>query len=274
MSIVASAAASSEPKTLQWSQGLAEVPSDLNPRGISCSGSECSFTLWADGATWCMGCQLKPRHSVGQLCSVTLAVRLHIRRSFPCISFAFIFLSSSLVPLTDPSFTGLSFFQPAQRTMNSSVDSFLSVKTKLPNVHCLQDHPQWLMGRISQPFFSTCVDPVALFHITFSFFCIIFFCWANNSLGLCDHPSIVQKIMPWSWFLSQRYPGLSTVKEEHFFRSPLCWWGWFHFMHLPVNAKKLLRCGKVGDCDCEQQNWGAIKNTSWTGKLVEIQPWC
>lgn len=42
------------------------------------------------------------------------------------------------------------------------------------------------------------------------------------------------------------------------------------FMHLSVNAKKLLYCGKAVGCDYEQQNWGGVKNTSWTAKLVEI----
>lgn len=190
---VASAAASSEPETQQWSGGLAEVPSDLNLRGISCSGWGCSFTLnrW----TWGMGCQLKSRHSLGQLCSAALAIRLHIGRNFPCTSFAFICLSSSLAPLTGPCFTGISFFQAAQR--HEQLCRFLPARS--PSV---ADVPS--MSGIAQPFFSTCVHPVPSFLITFSFFHIIFFCWPNNSLGPCNHPSLAQKIMPWSWFLSQR----------------------------------------------------------------------
>lgn len=111
------------------------------------SKSEGLFLLWlgvflhsVSRWTWGMGCQLKSRHSLGQLCSVALAVRLHIGRNFSCTSFAFICLSSSLAPLTGPCFTGLSFFQTAQR--HQQLCRFLP---QLPNVHCLKGHPQWLM---------------------------------------------------------------------------------------------------------------------------------
>lgn len=79
--------------------------------------------------------------------------------------------------------------------MNSSVDSFLSVQTKLPNVHCLwspsvADVPS--VTGTSQPFFSTCVDPVPLFHIVFFFFFFIL-CF---SVGL---------IIPWVFVTTLPY---------------------------------------------------------------------
>lgn len=119
LSVVAWSAASPEVKTLQWPEGLAEVPANLNLRGISCSSLECSFPLWAGRAAWSMHCQLETRHSVGYLCSInSLAVRLHAGRSFSYIYFAFIFERVHpwylLLALTCY-FPGVSFSQPAQR---------------------------------------------------------------------------------------------------------------------------------------------------------------